>query len=174
MTQNEYKYPEQPIPEVIGELINIVLKHNVFEFNEKFYLQTQGTAMGTKMARTYANLFMGKLEKDLIKIANQHIHTWKRFIDDIFIIWTGTTQEFENDVKKINQIHPTIKFTHEISDTELTFLDVTLYKGERFQAMNILDLKTHIKNTNNYTSTPNHTIPHPPLKPSAKAKQKDI
>ena len=145
---NKYKYPEQPTPEVIGELINLVLKHNVFEFNEKFYLQTQGTAMGTKMAPAYANLFMGKLEKDLINIANQHIHTWKRFIDDIFIIWTGTTQEFESYMKKINQIHPTIKFTHEISDTELTFLDVTLYKGERFQTTNILDLRTHIKNTN--------------------------
>ena len=31
---------------------------------------------------------------------------------------------------------------------EVTFLDVTVYKGERFQATNILDLKTHIKDTN--------------------------
>ena len=48
-------------------------------------------------------------------------------------------------MSNINQIHPTIKFTHEISDTELTFLDVALYKGERFKATSILDLKTHIK-----------------------------
>ena len=48
-------------------------------------------------------------------------------------------------ISMINQlIHSTIKFTHDISDTELTFLDVTLYKGERFISTNILDLKTHI------------------------------
>ena len=53
-----YKHPEQPNPEVLSEIMNLVLKHNVFEFDEKFYLQIQGTAMGTKMASAYANLFM--------------------------------------------------------------------------------------------------------------------
>ena len=42
--------------------MNLVLKHNVFEFDEKFNLQIQGTVMGTKMAPAYANLFMGRLE----------------------------------------------------------------------------------------------------------------
>ena len=35
-------------PQIIGELIDIVLQNNVFEFSESFYLQKQGTAMGTK------------------------------------------------------------------------------------------------------------------------------
>ena len=52
--------PVQPEPEVIGELISMVLENNIFEFNEKYYLQTQGAAMGTKMTPAYANLFMGK------------------------------------------------------------------------------------------------------------------
>ena len=101
--------------------MSLVLKHNVFEFDEKFYLQIQGTAMGTKMAPAYANLFMGRLEAQLINQAPESIHTWKRFIDDIFIIWTGKTEEFEKFMSDINQIHSTIKFTYEISDTELTF-----------------------------------------------------
>ena len=103
--------------------MNLVLRNNVFEFNEQFYLQIQGTAMGTKTAPAYANLFMGKLEEQLINLAPNHIHTWKRFIDDIFIIWTRTTAEFEY-MHTINQIHPTIKFTHEVSNVELTSLDV--------------------------------------------------
>ena len=39
--------------------------------------------MGTKVALAYANLFMGRLEELLINQAPQHIHTWKRFIDDV-------------------------------------------------------------------------------------------
>ena len=50
---NTYKYLEQPNPEIIGELMTLVLQNNVFE---KYYLQIQGTAMGTKMAPAY--LFM--------------------------------------------------------------------------------------------------------------------
>ena len=139
----------------------------MFEFNEKFYLQIQGTAMGTKMAPAYANLFFGRLETQLINQAPESIHTWKRFIEDIFIIWTGSNEEFKEFMSKINQIHPTIKFTHEISDTKLAFLDITLYKGERFKSTNILDLKTHIKGTNKQLyvhSTSYHPPPPQPLK----------
>ena len=51
---------------------------------------------------------------------------------------------------KINQIHNTIKFTYEVSETELTFLDITLHKGERFDTSQLLDVRTHIKPTNSY------------------------
>lgn len=57
------------------------------------YIQT---AMWMKMAPAYAYLFMGKLEKHLTLIANQHIHTWKCFVDDIFIIWTINTNDLSN------------------------------------------------------------------------------
>ena len=123
------------------------------------------------MAPSYANLFMGRLETKLINQASEHIHTWKRFIDDIFIIiWTGTTDEFKQYMDKINLIHPTIKFTYyEISDMEVTFLDVTVYKGERFQATNILDLKTHIKDTNKQLYVHSKSYhPHSTIKAIAK------
>ena len=64
--------------------------------------------MGTKMDPAYANLFMSRLETQLINLASEFIHTWKRFIDDIFIVWTGTTGDLKIN---INQIHPTIKFS---------------------------------------------------------------
>ena len=166
---NTYKYPEQPNPDIIGELMTLVLQNNVFEFNEEYYLQIQGTAMGTKMAPAYANLFMGRLEPQLISHAAKHIHTWKRFIDDIFIIWTGTTEEFEQFMIHLNQIHPTIKFTHEVSENELTFLDITLYKGDRFKSTNTLDLKTHIKETNKQLYVHSKSY-HPPATIKAIAK----
>ena len=69
-----YKCPEQPIPEILTELMSLVLKNNVFEFNEEYYLQIQGTPMGTKMAPACANLFMGKREEEkLTKLGKPHI-----------------------------------------------------------------------------------------------------
>ena len=43
--------------------------------------------------------------------------------------------------------HPTIKFTAEISATEITFLDTCIYKGDRFKSESILDVRTHFKPT---------------------------
>ena len=42
-------------------------------------------------------------------------------------------------------MHPTLKFTHEWSKTEINFLDLTLYKGERFKNTQILDIKCFSK-----------------------------
>ncbi len=148
LSQIEDPDPRQPPSEVIGELIDIVLQNNVFEFDGKFYLQRQGTAMGTKMAPAYANTFMGNLEPTLQAEGQKNILIWKRFIDDIFIVWTGTKEEFLTFMNRINTVHSTIKFTYEISETEITFLDITLYKGTRFQTKGILDIRTHIKPTN--------------------------
>lgn len=140
--------PLRPPTEILVEMLNIVLKNNVIEFNNEFFLQLQGTAMGTKMAPAYANLFMGSIEDTLQNIDRDHINTWKRFIDDIFVIWTGSQAQLTTFITQINQVHETIKFTYEQSNTELTFLDVTVYKGPNFEETGILDVKTHIKPTN--------------------------
>jgi len=51
-------------------------------------VQILGTAIGTKMAPSYASIFMGKLETDLLERARTKPIFWKRFINDIFFIWT--------------------------------------------------------------------------------------
>eukprot|EP00061_Rhincodon_typus_P004457 g22633.t1 len=40
-----------------------ILNHNIFTFNNQFFTQTHGTAMGTKFAPQYINIFMDKFSK---------------------------------------------------------------------------------------------------------------
>ena len=47
--------------ERICDLIRMILTMNNFTFNDQHFLQIHGTAMGTRMAPSYANLFIGKL-----------------------------------------------------------------------------------------------------------------
>ena len=54
------------------ELLRLVLYKNNFKFNEEHYLQIGGTAMGTKVAPSLANLFMGRLEEKLLKTAEEN------------------------------------------------------------------------------------------------------
>ena len=48
----------------IVELLEVVLTNNYFDFNGKHYHQLSGTAVSTKLAASYANLFMTKFEEN--------------------------------------------------------------------------------------------------------------
>ena len=56
----------KPSPSFICTLIHLILTLNFFTFHDNAYLQTHGTAMGTCMAPTYANNFMGAIERRLL------------------------------------------------------------------------------------------------------------
>ena len=109
------------------ELLELVLTNNHFEFNGEFYHQLSGTAMGTKLAPSYANLFMTKFEDKYIYTYPLHPQLWKRFIDDIFLIWPHGMNSLTKFIEHLNTVHPTIKFTSDISETRISFLDLTIY-----------------------------------------------
>ena len=71
----------------IIELLEVVLINNYFDFNGKHYHQKSGTATGTRLAPSYANLFMTMFEKNHVYTYHPQPTLWKRFIDDIFMIW---------------------------------------------------------------------------------------
>jgi len=151
-----------PIPtKYLRDMLGLILKENSFQFNGDNYLQTHGTAMGTKMAVAFANIFMAKLETQLIRQSNIKPREWRRYIDDIFSLWDQDKQDISLFIEQANKFHPTIKFTAEISENELTFLDTVVYKGDRFKTESILDIRTHYKPTETFQYT-HYTSCHPP------------
>jgi len=85
--------------------------------------------MGTRVAPTYANLFMGGFEKFALNSEfAKYIYKdyYRRFIDDMFLLWGGTVAQLEDFVTFLNQIHPTIKFmcSYDAVKREVSFLDV--------------------------------------------------
>ena len=50
-------------------------------------MQTHGTAMGTKMAVSFANIFMADIETKLIQQSETKPREWKRYILDNFTLW---------------------------------------------------------------------------------------
>jgi hypothetical protein len=107
------------------EILTLVLKNNKFTFDENHYLQINGTVMGTKMAPCYANIFMGDLEERLLLSSIKQPLSWFRFIDDVDMKWIHSNKELDEFFEHANSIHPSIKFTHEVSKTKMSFLDTT-------------------------------------------------
>ena len=102
-------------------LLEHILKMNYFEFNNKYYLQVSGTAMGTRCAPNYAIIFMAELEEEFLEKQVQKPRIWIRFINDIFMVWNHTLSELDEFTNKLNNFHPTIKFTKEVSEYGLPF-----------------------------------------------------
>ena len=123
----KYRSPnENPTSTSLCKLLELVLTTNNFRFDNKEYLQIGGTAMGTKLAPSFANLFMGYFEDKFVYSYHLQPFIWKRFIDDIFFVWTFGQSELDNFVTYLNNCHDTIKFTLEVSCSKINFLDITI------------------------------------------------
>ncbi|XP_069495412.1 uncharacterized protein [Ambystoma mexicanum] len=126
----EYDSQDRVPHNFILELMAIALNKNYFEFNGQFFLQVKGTAMGAAFAPSLAILFMFKFEtRHILSSTNPFrysITKWKRYIDDIIFIWTGTKAELILFFDWLNNVDPNIKFTMESSNIQIPFLDLII------------------------------------------------
>ena len=120
--------PSQPNTDVLACLLELVLKNNLFEFDGVYYKQLQGTAMGTKLAPAYANIFMGQLEHNILSHISLKPSFYKRFIDDILILWPHSEADLKTFLASLNDFHPSIKFTYKYNKNRITFLDLDIIK----------------------------------------------
>lgn len=103
----------------VSNIIEFILTNNFFTFNNKSYLQIKGTAIGTKMAPCYANIFMRKLESEMLNSFTLKPIHYYRYIDDMFFIWPHGLDSLESFKSHVNSFHRSIKFTFEVSDSKI-------------------------------------------------------
>ncbi|CAJ0962968.1 unnamed protein product [Ranitomeya imitator] len=110
---------ESTVISFLLELLKLVLTENFFIFEDTFYVQTQGSAMGSNVAPPYANCFMSVFESDYVycnALFKSHCILWRRYIDDVFCLWKGT-------------VWPELSFTLNFDRTEINFLDTKVIQN---------------------------------------------
>ena len=117
-------------PQSILRALDLCLDNNLFTFNDRKYLQTGGVGTGVKLAPPYACLGMGKFESTAFSSGFpllEKIVLWKRFIDDILMLFKGTEQQCQELVGWLNSLYPgVVKFKHEFSTKRVEFLDLII------------------------------------------------
>ena len=131
--------------DTLTELAKVVLKNNIFEFDEETFKQNPGTAIGTKFASPYSILFMADFEEKILESFEKKPMIWWRYIDDIFFIWEHGAESLKVFIEQASMFHSTIKFTAEYSKEELNFLDVNLklIDGELKTDLFVKPMDTH-------------------------------
>ncbi len=65
--------------------MEICLRSTYFQFRENYYEQEDGMAMGCPLSTIGADIFMERLESELVE-NNNHIKFYSRYVDDICMI----------------------------------------------------------------------------------------
>ena len=141
--------PNRPSSEIL-KLLELCLQNNDFLFNGEWFLQTFGTAMGKKFAPNYANLFLAQWEKSALAQCALKPDCYFRYLDDIFLIWSHSIDDFWTFFNTLNNHHPTIKLKATINASSIDFLDVTIFKGSGFHEHGKLDSKVYFKTTDTH------------------------
>ena len=123
----EQRSVKSPPTATIVRLTELVLTLNHFTFNDNHYLQVRGVAMGTKFGPAYACLFMGYVEQQFLQAYNKPVpDLFVRYIDDYFGATSSSREELERFIAHVNSFHPALKFTWNIAEDTLPFLDLSV------------------------------------------------
>jgi predicted GIY-YIG superfamily endonuclease len=133
------------------KLLELVFNYNYFKYNNKYFKQIQGIAMGSICAPSIANLFLSILEE--LFLLNHKPLFYKRFIDDIFLI----VSRFFN-INTLKSFFGNLKLNIVSSDVVI-FLDLLIRLN---RLTNKLNFSVHLKPTNTFS----YVLPtsnHPPF-----------
>ncbi|KAJ1108612.1 hypothetical protein NDU88_005988 [Pleurodeles waltl] len=90
--------------------------------------------MGSTFAPSLACLYVGNFEKSVVlnddNPYRDQIKLWKRYIDDVLLIWTGSKEEALAFATWLNSANPFLTFTMNIGDNKLLFLDLLIYEHD--------------------------------------------
>lgn len=144
--------PQQEILHILT-LTKVTLQQNFFQFNNSFYSQPDGLAMGSSLSPLLAEIFMNHLECNNITNNNnlKCISHWFRYVDDCLVFIEGDSATAQHVLDYINTVHSNIKFTMEIEkNSSINFLDLTITKVQEHLEFSIYRKPTQT----------DHTIPH--------------
>ena len=117
-------------------LLEFCLKNTYLSFQDQFFEQVEGAAMGFPVSPIVANLYMEHLEQKALSTAPHPPRFWCRYVDDTFVIHKEVNKK--DFLQHINSVDPAIKCTVEDNkdDGSIPFLD-TIVKPEENGSLSI-------------------------------------
>jgi hypothetical protein len=122
-----------------------VIEQNYFTFQNKYYYQNNGLAMGAPSSAILSEIYLQHLQHtEIIKIIIRHnITGYFRYVDDILMVYDEKHMDINEVHTAFNKQAPTIKFTIETeNDNAINFMDIAIQHKE-----NRLEFNVHRKPT---------------------------
>ena len=162
-------------PTIRSEILHLcvtILQQNYFKFEDSFYIQNTGPAMGAPTSSILSEMYLQFLENTVLSniLIRHDILGYFRYVDDILVIYRENHTDIHEVLNLFNNATSTLQFTIEQeNNTSMNFLDVTnnglnfrVYRKptatDRIIPRNCNHPPEHKQSAVNYVSTP-HIIP---------------
>ena len=110
------------------DLLNLATKESFFTFNNKFYIQVDGVAMGSPLGPILANIFLSHHEENWLNKCPIKFKPsfYRRYVDDIFVVFESP-ESAHSFREYMSSKHHNINFTIDQENIgSLSCLDVTV------------------------------------------------
>ena len=111
--------------DTLMKMARLVLDTNCFVFEQKYYQQIRGGAMGSSFTMTLANIYMLKWEQPLIAHQKDHNELYGRYIDDVFMTSNLPLDQINALLDEANSKDENIQITRSMGQ-KIEFLDVSV------------------------------------------------
>lgn len=112
--------------------LQLTMTRNCFKFGNTYWLQKDGTAMGTPPAPSFATLYYGIFELELLQSFKSNLFYLRRYIDDQFGIWIHDPDpqvdcQRWQDFKTRQSTFCSLKWVFSPLSSNINFLDLTVH-----------------------------------------------
>ena len=135
--KSDKDFPENFPTDMVCEGLELVMRNNIFQFDDCYFHQKEGAAMGTSTACAYATTCYSYHEENFLPIMATELKLYRRLIDDGFFVitpsGTATADEMHGRMKKIMNSfgYPgrRLEWTTDKPSNSVDFLDLTITTG---------------------------------------------
>jgi hypothetical protein len=112
----------------VNEALEMIMKRNVFQFGDTYWVQLNGTAMGVSPSCVYATLYFAAHEETFLK-KYPELKLYQRYIDDVIGVWiplsTNDDQRWKEFQQEMNH-YGSLRWEFSARSTTINFLDLTV------------------------------------------------
>ncbi len=113
------------------QLLTFLLNDAYFIWSERLYRQSEGLPMGSRLSPVLACIYMEDLEEAALSQCPVRPLLYKRYVDDVVIVWDRLFGSYTVLLEILNQQHPNIIMTAEEElNGRLPFLDVMITRPD--------------------------------------------
>lgn len=125
------RHPDSHRPDtLLLELLRLSLTRNDFSFGDRWFLQTSGVAMGKAFGGSFANLYLQEWETNALAASPRRPTLWRRYQDDIFMVWDHGEPALQQFVSLLNNADPHIQVDLIVHSDSIRYLDLEVYRSE--------------------------------------------
>jgi len=137
------------------------MKQNHFQYNERFLQPDKGIAMGPPISSTMAEVYLQYIEETNIKqwLESKEIAYYKRYVDDILIIYNQNKIHEQTILQEINKIDKNLQFKMSTEEKNtINYLDIAIHRNNNNVDISIYRKPTGTDTTIQFSS--NHPYEH--------------